>query len=600
MRFWLAALVLTASTAARSQCFYADLLDNPRPIPCPEQANYPDPIPPPPPGTVWIPATGRPHVYKAELLLRQGPNGITQESGSLEGASLPAILAHPDGRLTPTRYPDGERSDGGHEVKAARAPGGRFCAFVILTERDANGNYYGENVGPCPEDHAVRGLSQPPPGHMWIRMGPKRGEMHLARFVVPTSSLGPFSRPGGGPPGGPGNGPPDHPPGPVPLLRSAAEAAPVSAAVAVEPARPRVVAEPAPVVPAETKPAQPKPVDHGPMILLLIVVVVGAAGYGFGRLKSASPARPSFSASWTRADAKTAAATNFGPPAHPPTPPTVPTEALTTPPPPAALLVGRYEFKGRIGEGGMGVVLEGFDHSLGRKVAIKVMRPEIAHGEGAREAFLREAKIISHLSHPYIVAIHEVVENADGVYLIFDFVDGEPLSSVLKRRGRLPLGECVKVFTYVCEAISCAHRARVLHRDLKPSNIMIDSAGYAKVMDFGIAREAKETITRLTAIEASGTPAFMAPEQHLGRCAKTSDIYALGVCLYQAMTGSLPFQGPDFLAQKERMKYAPPQFLAPELPKEVELLFAATLAADPKHRVADAAELIDSLKSLRA
>jgi serine/threonine-protein kinase len=90
----------------------------------------------------------------------------------------------------------------------------------------------------------------------------------------------------------------------------------------------------------------------------------------------------------------------------------------------------------------------------------------------------------------------------------------------------------------------------------------------------------------------------MAPEQHLGRCAKTSDIYALGVCLYEAMTGSLPFSGPDYLAQKERMKYAPPQYLAPDLPKEAELLFAATFAVDPKLRVADAAELVESLKSL--
>ena len=92
----------------------------------------------------------------------------------------------------------------------------------------------------------------------------------------------------------------------------------------------------------------------------------------------------------------------------------------------------------------------------------------------------------------------------------------------------------------------------------------------------------------------------MAPEQHLGKCAKASDIYALGVCLYESMTGKLPFPGPDFLAQKERMKYTPPQFLNPDLPKETELLFAATLNPDPKKRVADAAELIDSLKSLSA
>ena len=147
--------------------------------------------------------------------------------------------------------------------------------------------------------------------------------------------------------------------------------------------------------------------------------------------------------------------------------------------------------------------------------------------------------------------------------------------------------------------MSCAHKNHVLHRDLKPSNIMDDKDGYAKVMDFGIAREAKDSITRLTQSETVGTPAYMAPEQHMGRCARASDIYSLGVCLYESLTGQLPFPGPDFLAQKERMKYPPPQFLNPELPKEVELLFAATLALDPKLRVSDAVELAEDLKGLK-
>ncbi len=568
---------LTASTLraqAPQQCFYADWLNEPRPAPCPESARYPDQLPPPPRGTVWLPVTGRPRVYKAERLLRHGPGGIAYDGPAIEGASLPAIRSLPDGRLAPERFPDGPRPDGGREISDPRAPGGRACAFVILTERDSAGNFYGETTGPCPEDHASRGLGTPPPGHVWARVGEgKKAQMRLARFVVPSSD----------------SPPPDAPPGPVRLLRSvpdaATEAAPSAARQA--PATPQA---PRNWAGAADKPASAPAPDLSPLLLLALIVslVVGGLGYFFGRRRSA-PERPSFAAAWTR-------------PGAPPIPTQARSPGPTRAPPPApvsGLLNGRYEFKGKIGEGGMGLVFEGFDHSLGRKVAIKSMRAEIAKGEGSRDAFLSEAKIISHLSHPYIVSIHEVVENEDGLFLVFDFVDGEPLSSVLQRRGRLPLAECVKVFTFVCEAIACAHRARVLHRDLKPSNIMIDSAGYAKVMDFGIAREAKETITRLTNIEASGTPAFMAPEQHLGRCAKTSDIYALGVCLYQAMTGSLPFQGPDFLAQKERMKYAPPQFLAPELPKEVEFLFAATLAADPKHRVADAAELIDSLKSLR-
>jgi predicted Ser/Thr protein kinase len=264
----------------------------------------------------------------------------------------------------------------------------------------------------------------------------------------------------------------------------------------------------------------------------------------------------------------------------------------------AAPSLSRYQVGRQIGAGGMGIVFEGTDRRLGRRVAIKQMRRELRDNPKDRENFLSEARIISALSHPYIVAFHEVIEEGDELFLVFEFVDGEPLSRRLQNGQRLPVAHAQRVFTQVCEAISCAHRAHVLHRDLKPANIMLGKDGYAKVMDFGIARQAKDTITRLTNTDASGTPAYMAPEQHLGRCNKASDIYALGVCLYESLTGQLPFPGPDFLAQKERMKYAPPQFLNAELPKVAELLFQVTLAADPSKRVADAEELIESLKRL--
>jgi serine/threonine-protein kinase len=266
--------------------------------------------------------------------------------------------------------------------------------------------------------------------------------------------------------------------------------------------------------------------------------------------------------------------------------------------PPGTPTLRGYEVRKKIGSGGMGLVFEGVQITRGRRVAIKQMRAEIKEGERERAAFLKEAEIISHLTHPNIVAFHEVVQEGGDIYLVFDFVDGKTLAQILEERKKLPLAEVQRIFSQVCSAVSCAHRGRVLHRDLKPSNIMIDGEGLVKVMDFGIAREAKDTITRLTRADASGTPAYMAPEQHLGSCGKPSDIYALGVCLYETLTGHLPFPGPDFLAQKERMKYQPPQFLSPNLPKETELLFSATLALNPDHRVADAEELIGSLKSL--
>lgn len=268
-------------------------------------------------------------------------------------------------------------------------------------------------------------------------------------------------------------------------------------------------------------------------------------------------------------------------------------------PPPAvpAEIGGQFEIRNPIGEGGMGLVYLGFDRKLGRQVAIKKMRPEVNADPEGRKSFLEEARIISQLTHPYIVGIHAVLEHAGEIYLVFDFVDGKPLSAVIAEKRRLPLAECRRFFQQVCEAIDCAHRARVLHRDLKPSNIMMDSNGFAKVMDFGLARQIQETVSRTTTAGNEGTPAYMAPEQHLGRVSRASDIYALGICIYESLTGALPFPGPDYLAQKERMKFTPPQFLAPELPKETELLMSAAFAPNPRHRVADAMELFNLLKN---
>lgn len=264
----------------------------------------------------------------------------------------------------------------------------------------------------------------------------------------------------------------------------------------------------------------------------------------------------------------------------------------------AGIIGGKYEVHGQIGEGGMGIVFAGYDRKLSRKVAIKKMRPEIRSNPGEHERFVQEARIISRLTHPHIVSVHEIVEEEQDTFLIFDYVDGQSLSALILERKRLTLKECVGIFGHVCPAVHFAHDCRVLHRDLKPSNIMIDKNGYAKVMDFGLAREAKDSISKLTHADAAGTPAYMAPEQHMGRPGRGSDIYALGVCLYEMLTGEIPFKGPDFLSQKERMKYAPPNFLAPGLPHEIELLMASALNPDPKKRIGEAAEFLQALKSV--
>jgi serine/threonine-protein kinase len=235
-----------------------------------------------------------------------------------------------------------------------------------------------------------------------------------------------------------------------------------------------------------------------------------------------------------------------------------------------------------IGQGGMGQVFDGRDRLLGRKVALKKMRPEFKSNPAARERFVKEARLVSQLVHPNIVSVHDIVESEGDVYVVMDFVDGRSLAEILYARRRLGLEECRAIFQCVCEAVDFAHRSRILHRDLKPGNVMIDAGGHPKVMDFGLAREAKDTLSQITQLDQSGTPAYMAPEQHLGKAVRASDVYSLGVTLYEALTGQLPFPGPDFLAQKERMRYPPPQFLAP----------------DPRKRLREAGELYAALKAL--
>lgn len=261
---------------------------------------------------------------------------------------------------------------------------------------------------------------------------------------------------------------------------------------------------------------------------------------------------------------------------------------------------GKYELGKSIGEGGMGIVYEGFHRALDRKVAVKKMRPEIRAVDRERRRFITEARVIARVNHPYIVAIHDIIDEGGELYLVFDYVEGKPLSGILDERDRLPIAECKTLLSYVCEAVDCAHRQNVLHRDLKPSNIMVHKDGFAKVMDFGLAREARETLQRMSQsqVDIAGTPAYMAPEQHLGDTVKASDVFSLGVCLYEMLSGQLPFRGPEFLIQKERMKFKPLTSVVQGLPKGVDPLMQAVLAGDPKKRIRNVLDFLDLVQSL--
>ncbi|TPW19204.1 MAG: hypothetical protein FD126_2919, partial [Elusimicrobia bacterium] len=261
------------------------------------------------------------------------------------------------------------------------------------------------------------------------------------------------------------------------------------------------------------------------------------------------------------------------------------------------VIAGRYKVVSKIGEGGMGIVYEGFDGNLMRRVAIKRMSDSLRADARARERFMQEATIIARLTHPYILAIHDVVANDEGIYLVFEFVDGRPLTDMLIERGKLTLPETKRVMAFVCTAIDHAHQHDVLHRDLKPDNVMVDKQGFVKVMDFGLARVAKDSVKRLTHQEIMGTPAFMAPEHHMGESAAPADVFSLGVMTYEMLTGELPFNGPDFLAQKERKKYIPASQLVAGLPAGLDALIAAVLDPEPANRP-KAKEFLAKLQAL--
>lgn len=274
-------------------------------------------------------------------------------------------------------------------------------------------------------------------------------------------------------------------------------------------------------------------------------------------------------------------------------------EPVRRPAPKAArTIAGRYEVQRLIGQGGMGLVFLAHDRSLDRTVAIKQLRDEIAEDPSVRSMFMSEARLVAQLSHPFIVAIHDIVEDGPKMWLVFDYIDGHPLSRFIQEKHRFSVRDCLTVFRFVCQAVAHAHWNKVLHRDLKTSNIMLDRSGYAKVMDFGIARRVKDSLNRLSQKEPCGTPVYMAPEQHLGDCMPASDVYSLAVCLYEMMTGDIPFGGPDFFEQKRRMLFRPVSSVVPGLPSGIDRLFAAGLSPDPERRFQDPIALLKELGRL--
>jgi eukaryotic-like serine/threonine-protein kinase len=258
----------------------------------------------------------------------------------------------------------------------------------------------------------------------------------------------------------------------------------------------------------------------------------------------------------------------------------------------------RYELHAVIGEGAFGRVYRGRDRRLARPVAVKVIKPWWTEDPDWVGSFEREVQLLARVSDPGIVQIFDVGHADEGLYYVSELVDGENLASRL-RRGPLPPWEACGVAAQLCRALSHAHAQRIVHRDVKPANIMLSSRGRVKVGDFGVARLA-EGSTDGAAATIVGTPRYMAPEQGRGRpTTPATDIYSVGVVLYEMLAGCPPFTGDSAVELALRhLQDAPPPLsvrLAPALTQIVD----RALAKDPADRYADGAEMADALVQAR-
>lgn len=265
----------------------------------------------------------------------------------------------------------------------------------------------------------------------------------------------------------------------------------------------------------------------------------------------------------------------------------------------------QYLVDAEIGRGGMAVVYRATDLRLHRRVAIKVLPPELAFNADVRERFHREAQTAAQLAHPSIVPIYTVDEREGIVYIVMALVDGESLAERLAREPRLPVAEARRVLSGVADALAYAHSMGVVHRDVKPDNIMLDRAtGRPMVTDFGIARAAQGD-TRLTVTGvAIGTPAYMSPEQALGEreLDGRSDIYSLGVIGYQLLAGETPFKAsntPAMLVKHVSESPRPLAMLRPDVPPVLAHAIARALAKKPDDRWPDAVAFRDALLDTR-
>ena len=258
--------------------------------------------------------------------------------------------------------------------------------------------------------------------------------------------------------------------------------------------------------------------------------------------------------------------------------------------------VGRYQVLETLGTGAHSRVVRGHDPLIDRSVAIKLFSPELARGD-ARTRFLREARVVGKLSHPSVITIHDmgIEESTQTPYLVMELVEGQSLEKLISK-GSIPFPSACEYATHVAVALSVAHRRAVIHGDVKPANILVTNENRVKLTDFGMARLAAHQNADFA---IRGTPAYWCPEQILGRAQDgRSDLFSLGVVLYEMLTGFNPFHAESIPTLCNKILSAsplPPSHSNPSIPPQLDGIVTSCLVKEPQLRIASAETLAEQL-----
>jgi serine/threonine-protein kinase len=267
------------------------------------------------------------------------------------------------------------------------------------------------------------------------------------------------------------------------------------------------------------------------------------------------------------------------------------------------LLNQRYELVAQQGSGGMSVIYRALDRMLGRMVAIKILRPNLTKDPAFLEKFQQEARSVAMMSHPNIVTVHDVGNDGATYYIVMEMIEGDDLKKLIKTRGALPFDKALELAIQTCAGLGFAHRSQLVHADVKPQNILINREGIVKITDFGIAQAYTDTMPQTRSEVVWGSPHYFAPEQARGeKPSPASDVYSIGVVLFEMFTGRLPFVGAtqrDLALAHIQAEVPRAIELNPELPIELSNVIYKVMSKRPNDRYKHADQLGHILQQVR-